>query len=533
MPKTFSPQDADEFAELFESSAVGPRHRLRPGDKVRGRVTFIGEKTATLQLDDGQEGLLDLAGLRTREGQLTLRVGDMTDAFVLRIRDRVVELAKAIAKSSVNLDVLVEAAQSGVPIDGTVTATNKGGYTVDVGGGAQAFCPHALIDLRRVDDPATMVGQKLRFKVLEVRDGKDVLVSRRAFLEEDQQRRAEETRQQVVVGARLRGTVVNVRDFGAFIDLGGIEGLVPASELAYGKVKVQDVVQVGEQVEVEVMRVEPSVDNRGRPSLRISLSMRALAPDPFEQVLPTLQPSVVLHGTVRRVEAFGAFVELVPGVEGLIHVSAFGRRVARPADVVQPLQKVTVRVLAVDAAQRRVSLAWVAPDQIDKILDRAAAPVASVGGLQVVGTALLLEDRGMTEGLQNAPSNARAEKARVPAIGEVVEVTVDKHESFGVFVTWGEAPALGRGLVPVSELGITGDPRRTLPLGTTFAAVVLDARPDGRVRLSRTAAQHAREQAEAQAWLSTQTSAPRGAAMGSLGELLQASLAAKPSGKAR
>jgi small subunit ribosomal protein S1 len=261
--------------------------------------------------------------------------------------------------------------------------------------------------------------------------------------------------------------------------------------------------------------------------------MRALAPDPFEQVLPTLQPSVVLHGTVRRVEAFGAFVELVPGVEGLIHVSAFGRRVARPADVVQPLQKVTVRVLAVDAAQRRVSLAWVAPDQIDKILDRAAAPVASVGGLQVVGTALLLEDRGMTEGLQNAPSNARAEKARVPAIGEVVEVTVDKHESFGVFVTWGEAPALGRGLVPVSELGITGDPRRTLPLGTTFAAVVLDARPDGRVRLSRTAAQHAREQAEAQAWLSTQTSAPRGAAMGSLGELLQASLAAKPSGKAR
>ena len=308
--------DMAEFEALLAESGRGGRAHYKPGDKVRGKVAFIGEKTATLDLDDGQEGLLDLTGMRTKDGALTIKPGDMVEAFVLRIRDRVVEVARQIAKSTINMDVLHEAAASHVPVDGVVTATNKGGYVVDLGGGAQGFCPHALIDVRRVEDGNAFVGQKLRFRVLEVRNNKDVLVSRRAHLEEEQQRRGEETRRALKVGARLEGTVVNVRDFGAFVDLGGIEGMIPASELAYGRVKVQDVVQVGEKVMVEVMRMEAGVDGKGRPQERISLSIRALAQDPFEQLQTLLKPDVVLEGRVRRVEPFGAFVEITPGVEG-------------------------------------------------------------------------------------------------------------------------------------------------------------------------------------------------------------------------
>lgn len=525
----FSPAAGDEMAEfeaLLAESGRSSRAHYKPGDKVRGKVTFIGEKTATLDLNDGQEGLLDLSGMRGKDGELLFKLGDFVDAYVLRIRDRVVEVARQISKSSINMDVLHEAAASHVPVDGVVTATNKGGYVVDLGGGAQGFCPHAMIDIRRVEDGNAFVGQKLRFRVMEVRNNKDVLVSRRAYLEEEQQRKAEETRRLLKPGARLEGIVVNVRDFGAFVDLGGVEGMIPASELAYGKVKVQEVVQVGEKVSVEVMRIEPGVDGKGRPQERISLSMRALAQDPFELLAALLQPGVVLEGRVRRVEPFGAFVEIVPGVEGLIHVSAFGKRVNKPGDVVLPEQKALVRVLAVDPAARRLSLAYVAADQLEKILDPAAAVPEAAGGAKVVGVALPQENRGAGEGLASAPSNARPERARVPSIGELLSVTVDKHESFGIYVTWGVPGALGRGLLPISEMALAkgGDPRRSLPVGSNLDAVVIDARPDGRVRLSQIAAAQAREQAQAANWLSEQTTRSSSAGVGSFGEALMASL---------
>ncbi len=150
----------------------------------------------------------------------------------------------------------------------------------------------------------------------------------------------------------------------------------------------------------------------------------------------------------------------------------------------------------------------------------------ALGGAQVLGVALPQENRGAGEGLEAAPSNARPEKARVPSIGELLSVTVDKHETFGIYVTWGVPGALGRGLVPISELALAkgGDPRRSMPVGSTLDAVVIDARPDGRVRLSQIAAAQAREQAQAASWLSEQTSRPTAGGVGSFGEALMASL---------
>ncbi|MBM4343113.1 MAG: S1 RNA-binding domain-containing protein [Deltaproteobacteria bacterium] len=527
-PKTPAggPADDDDFAALLAEAGTARRTRYKPGDQVRGQVMLIGEKTATLQLPDGQEGLLDLSGMRGKDGKLALAKDDFVTGYVLRIRDRVIEIARQIGKSQISTQVLQDAAQSQIPVDGTVTASNKGGYVVDLGNGAQGFCPHAMIDVRRVEDAASLVGQRFQFRVLEVRGDKDVLLSRRAALEEEQARKAEDTRSRLAVGAKMSGTITNVREFGAFVDLGGVEGMIPASELAYGRVKVEDVVKPGEKVDVQVQRIEPGLDHKGRPVERISLSMRALAADPFAVLGDEIEPGHILIGRVRRVEPFGAFVELVPGVEGLVHISAFGRRISVPGEVVQPEMKVHVRVLAVDKAMRRLSLAYVDADKLAVVLDPAAAVPQSKTAAQFVGVAKVEAgdrlDKAAAAGLANAPTNQRQEKPRVPSIGELLDVTVDKTESFGVLVRFGQPGAMGRGMVPISELGLAqgADIRRHLPVGTTFAAVVIDSRPDGRVRLSRTGAERARERAEADSFLAAQAQQAARGGVGTFGELL-------------
>ena len=511
----------EDFGALFEADNTKPRKRVTLGDKVSGTVMFLGSSTATVDLGDGLDALLDLADLVGKDGAPTIKPGDRVEAVVVRIRDRVVELARSIPRGHANLQVLADASVSGVPVEGTITGVNKGGYLVDVAGQV-GFCPLGQMDTRRIEDPATLVGQKMQFRVMEVRNGRDVLVSRRALLEETAAAKATETRGKLAIGARMQGTVVRVLDFGAFVDLGGIEGMVPASELAWGRKRPQDVVSEGQQVDVEVTRIEPSLDHKGRPIEKIGLSMRALARDPFEQALPSLQSGLLVHGTVTRVEAFGAFVELIPAVEGLIHVSAFGRRVTRAADVVQPGQDIVVQIELADGLSRRVSLSYVDPLLLADVLDADRPAPSAVAGLRVVGWARPSTTTQSTpERLNQAPRNERV-VAPPPRIGAIVHVTVDKIESFGVFVSW----PTGRGLVPSFELGAPhgADLRKLVPIGTEFDALVQDVRPDGKVRLSRSAATAAVERAEADAWMADQKASSSTAGVGSFGELLRQKL---------
>lgn len=510
--------ELDEFAQLLaEETQTAPRKRWQVGDRVRGPVVFVGKETATIALDDGQEALLELGDFRDRDGQATVAIGQTVEAHVHRVAGRTIELRKGLGKGQVSVDGLLAAKDSGVPVEGVVTAHNKGGVVVDLGQGLAGFCPFGQLDTRRVEDASVFVGQKLRFRVTDVR-GKEAVLSRRSVLDDESRQKAEETRAKLAVGARLQGVVSSVRDFGAFVDLGGVEGLIPAAELAWGKVKVAEAIQPGQTVEVEVLRIEPSVDNKGRPMQRITLSRKALAADPFEQLRAILTPGLVLRGKVVQVEAFGAFVELVPGAQGLIHISAFGKRIQRVQDMVLPQQMVVVRVLAVDAHERRVSLAFVDPAKLDEVLDPSQPVPSTHTGATILGVAKPQEDRRVAaEGLAAAPQNAKP-APRLPQRGEVLEVMVDKTETFGAWVSWEG----GRGLVPVSELGLPhgADLRRQLPQGTRFPALVLDVRDDGRVRLSRSQAAVAQEQAEANAWLQSQRAAQPSAGMGSLGEAL-------------
>jgi len=546
----------ESFAALFEQSLrEKPRH-IEPGEKVTGTVVQVGAQRVLLDLGGGIDGMIERSELAEPGAPAPLKPGDRIEAYVVRISNRVAELARTLGKGAAAKAALEDAAHTGVPVEGTVTAVNKGGYVVEVAG-ERAFCPLGQMDVRRIEDPAVMIGRKLPFRITEWRGGRDIVLSHRILLEEEQTEKAAKTRERLEVGARFEGVVTRVMEFGAFVDIGGVEGLVHASELGYGRLRPAEVLHDGQPVEVEVLKLEAARD--GKPE-RISLSMRALAEDPFDATVDELPEGTIVEGKVVRLQPFGAFVEIVPGVEGLLHVSAFGRRVGHPSEVVAEGQAIPVRVDAVDRAARRISLSYVDPSELEDVAPEAAPPPAPapaapprparsqkpVAGMAVRRKYVEAEvarreepplpppvaregarvlgrsaSRPVSPGAAEAP--APAAPAGPPAVGSVLEVTVDKVESFGVFVSWGG----GRGLVPASELGVPrgADLRRSHPVGTTFRAVVLDVRPDGKVRLSLTAAQLAEERAEASAWMQAQERAG-GKGLGTFADLLKAKASA-------
>jgi small subunit ribosomal protein S1 len=253
---------------------------------------------------------------------------------------------------------LEQAYAHGIAIEGLVTGENKGGYDVQIGG-VRAFCPGSQIDRRRVEG-AQYVGQRLQFRITKLdAGGRNVVVSRRDVLEEEAAARAKEVWAGLREGAVVTGTVTSLRDFGAFVDLGGVDGLIHVSELGHARAgHPSEVLEVGQRVEVKVVKLEPeAAGGRGR----VGLSLRALAPDPWTTVADRFPVGAVVQGVVRRLEQFGAFVELTPGVDGLVHVSrlALDRRVSHPRQVVAIGDRVDVTVVEVDAARRRIGLSMV------------------------------------------------------------------------------------------------------------------------------------------------------------------------------
>lgn len=490
-------QPSDEtFATLFAQSQRQKRRAVHAGDRVSGRVVSIGQRRVLLDLGDGLDGMIELAEL----GEHQLKVGDAFEGFALRVENRVVEVGRALGKSHAGRLGLEHAAKSGIPVEGVVKEVNKGGYVVEIGA-SRAFCPLGQMDLRRIEEPETMIGKRLAFRVTEAREDRDPVLSRRALLAEEQQSRATATREKLAVGARFRGPIVSVRDFGAFVDLGGLEGLVPASELAYGHQKPQDVVSVGQEVEVLVTRIEPG--DRGD---RISLSMRALATDPWHAAMDELPVGIIVKGKVQSIKPFGAFIELVPGVEGLLHVSASGRATLKAG------QDVIVKIDKIELGEKRISLGWVEPDRLVDLL----APGVAVAAPRTLARVLGMTKTAPPPEPRPAGPSSLAPLAPAPVVGQLVEVTVDKAETFGVFVRW---PG-GRGLVHIKELGMAGrsagELKRSFPAGSTFKAVITDIRPDGKINLSKTATERAEEREQAEVFMRSQA----GSGLGTLGDLL-------------
>jgi small subunit ribosomal protein S1 len=433
------------------------RRKLEVGEIIEGKVVMIGDSHVFLDVGSKSEATLDIKEARDEDDQLTVEVGDTIQAYIVATEPEVV-LSRALARGHLNLDRLEDAHDMGIPVEGKVTGTNKGGFDVDLGG-ARAFCPVSQIQLGYCDDPSHYVGQTLEFRVIEfAEEGKRVVVSRRALLEEQREEQASEVMSQLVEGAELEGQVASLQPYGAFVELGGnIQGLVHISEISHGRVEHPDeVLRMGQKVQVKVLRVEPDPKNPKRQ--KIGLSIKALLGDPWDDAASQLYEGSTVTGKVVRLQPYGAFVELFPGVDGLVHISELSnQRVRHPSDVVSEGQSITVTVLKIDHRSHRISLSMV----------------------------------------DHSASSADDELV----VGSVVEAVVNRIKPFGLLVQIKGAGRDARGLIPAEETG-TGkgaNLRKAFPEGAEVKAMIISVEPDtGRMKLSISAVANEQERADYQ-----------------------------------
>ncbi|PYM27065.1 MAG: 30S ribosomal protein S1 [Candidatus Rokuibacteriota bacterium] len=445
-------ESEEDFAAMLAQHEA--RGALEIGQMVKGRVIQISDEHVFVDVGGKGEAWIDRGELADDQGRLNVKVGDEVEATVVATGDEI-RLSHRLRQGAQAREALAVAAQTGVPVEGKVAGVIKGGYEVTVGG-LRAFCPFSQMELRRVESEQEYVGRVLEFRVTKYAEGgRNLVLSRRALLEEQAAKAAEQTRKKILPDAVLPGTVVSLADFGAFVDLGGVQGLVPMSELSHARVeRASDRLRIGEAVTVKVLRID---DARGK----VTLSLKALEGDPWATVPGRLRERHVVRGRAARATEFGVFVELLPGVDGLLHASEIPRhRSAALREAVTAGAEIAVMIVNVDTAKRRIALA--------------------------------LAPEGATVG---------EEMASAVAVGAVLTGTVDRVEPFGVFVRLG----LGQtGLVPNAELGTTqgADHRRMFPAGSEMKVLVLAIEEGGRrIRLSREKARAHEEQAEAQAYL--------------------------------
>ncbi len=325
------------------------------GDVVKGKVVRIDKDEVLVDIGYKSEGVIPSTELSIRKSvdpAEEVELGEELDALVLTKEDaegRLV-LSKKRARFEKAWRRIEAAAESGEPVEGSVIEVVKGGLILDLG--VRGFLPASLVDIRRVHNLDEFLGQALECKVIELnRSRNNVVLSRRAVLEEERKEVREQILGRLQPGQIVEGKISNIVDFGAFVDLDGIDGLVHISELSWSHVNhPSEVVSIGDTVRIKVLDID-------RDRQRISLGLKQTQEDPWQRVISTHRSGDVLEGTVTKVVAFGAFVEILPGVEGLVHISELAdHHVENPSEVVEPDAKLNVKILEIDEERRRLSL---------------------------------------------------------------------------------------------------------------------------------------------------------------------------------
>ncbi len=422
MADTNETMDFGAMLAAFEAgkgaAAKREKTRIYSGDKVTGTITAIDAKTVFVDVNALCDAMLDRAEVLDKEGKPTVKVGDKIEAMCIRYNDATgeIRLTKRMAGETADA-ALMDAFNAKVPVEGRVMAETKGGFTVQVGT-HEGFCPFSQIDISKAD-ASVYIGQKFLFQVREYsEDGYRLVVVRRPLLEAEQEKARAEMRDRLNVGDKLEGTVKKLMPFGVFVDIGGVDGLVPMGELAWKRgVKAEDVVTVGQKVTVEVKAVDWDKN-------RISLSLRTSESDPWTTRIGGYAQGTTHVGRISKTMEFGAFVELEPGLEGLIPIAKLGkgRRLNHASEAVKEGDPVEVKVESVDYEKRRISLS-----------------VASINAEEAA---------------------AREELARQLAMivpGAELAGTVESLKEFGAFI---KLPGGRTGLLHVSRMGLADGPAR-------------------------------------------------------------------------
>ncbi|MBW2145896.1 MAG: S1 RNA-binding domain-containing protein [Deltaproteobacteria bacterium] len=459
--KNMEMEEELSFAELLEANPEIPSNEFVPGDTVSGAVVSISKETIFVDLDGKSEGIVDRKEFLREDGSLTVAVGDRVELKVASLSGGIY-LSKGLKiRGAEAVEMLREAHRNSIPVEGKVAAEIKGGFEVEIAS-IRAFCPISQIDLQFCENPEEHIGARYAFHILEFKEkGRNIILSRRSILKEEQERKARETLAILKPDRDFEGKITKLKEFGAFVDIGGIEGMLHVSEISHSRIKhPSDILQKGQMVKVKVLKIE---QEEGGGRQRISLSMKALEPDAWEKGLGFKEGDVI-PGKVAKLTDFGAFVEVAEGVEGLVHISEISyERISHASAVLKEGDTVDVLIMGIDHMRHRISLSIKEAEIKQRMEDH---------------------DQGH--------DTARLE------VGQILMGIAENSKPYGLFV---RLPQLGigvRGLLPAEELRVSekGDVIKKFPEGKEIQVEIVSIDEKGRIRLSLKAVKQKREREE-------------------------------------
>jgi small subunit ribosomal protein S1 len=345
--------DNQSFEELFKAEKTRKIRHLTPGQKIEATIVGINDETTFLDVGGKSEGVLQSSEIRDGEGNFTHQMGDKIEVYFLQAKASEQLFTTSIGSGSSNAH-LEEAFRSAIPVEGFVKAEIKGGFEITLGGNVRGFCPFSQMGLRRVEDASKeYLETHMKFQITRFEEnGRNIVLSARALQEAERAELRDKLQETLEEGQTIEGVVSSIREFGAFVDIGGIDGLIPISEIGWSRVEnVEEYFTVGQKVQAVIKKLDWEKD-------RISLSYKETQADPWDEVV-TLFPEGTTHmGTVARLAQFGAFVTLSPGIDGLVHISKLGsgRRINHPREVLEEGQNIDVNIESIDLAEKRISL---------------------------------------------------------------------------------------------------------------------------------------------------------------------------------
>lgn len=469
-------KEEENFAEMLEAFSGGSgREGLTIGDKVKGKVISIGRESVFLDTGTKVDGVVDKAELLNANQELTCKVGDVLELYVVSSNGHEIRLSRGFSGQR-DADLLIEAFQNRVPVDGKIKEECKGGFRVELMG-KKAFCPISQIDIRYVEKTDEYIGETFPFLITEYgENGKNIVVSRRDLLKKELEEKKKGFLAGISAGMEIQGTVTKLMPFGAFVELmPGLEGMIPISEMSWGRTeKAEEVLKVGDSVTVKILEIK---EGKGAKDLKVSLSLKQMTLDPWVDAADKYHVGDRIKGKVTRCVKFGVFVEIVPGLEGLVHISqmSYTKRVLRPEDEVEPGEIVEVVINEIAPEKKRISLS-----------------IKEVNG---------------------DPWTDIQEKYKA---GQAAKGTLEKKERFGYFVTL--EPGV-TGLLPSSAIAKASKPSdiEKLNEGDTVMVLVTSVDPrERKISLSPT------ELVEVEDWKQYADTPKR--SLGSLGEKLQRAL---------
>jgi len=344
--------EEQSFAEMLEQTYEGPV-KLQTGQKIEAVIVRVGRQRVFVDLGGKSEGNFAVSEVTDPEGRVSVKEGDTIAVYFLSAQHGEMLCTTKLGKGSESQALLEEAFRSGIPVEGTVDAEIKGGFAVKLAGSVRAFCPFSQIGVPRAENEE-VIGRLLDFRIMQYSEkGRNIIVSHREVVEEERRLQMARLRDTLQEGMTVPGTVTSIRDFGAFVDIGGLEGLLPISEICWGHVEdVNERLHIGQKVEVKIMKLDWEAE-------RFSFSLKNATPNPWDSVRENYPEGSIHQGRVVRLTNFGAFVSLAEGIDGLIHISKLGagRRINHPREVLENGQELEVKIEAVNQDDKRISLA--------------------------------------------------------------------------------------------------------------------------------------------------------------------------------